>query len=230
MSNSTLGPSLGEAVMLVRNLFGHSAQIGREILEALGESSSKALCDTVQGRTPFGALGSCDTCEVPPPCWEPQPLGQVTSFVAPGGQATVRFRVTNCGFVSRTISFDANKSVFDVTFSPSSLVLGPLERGVVSASLKMPAEAKPGAEQELILIVRGCKIYYLRWVIKVADCGVNMCNEVEVNDCPDMIHHWYDHFYCHRHCRENREVVVGITNPGVNTPSDSPIGTTGTNK
>ncbi len=230
MSNSTMGPSLGEAVMLVRNLFGHSAQIGKEILGALGQSSSKALCDTVQGRTPFGALGGCDTCEVPPPCWEPQPLGQVTSFVAPGGQATVRFRVTNCGFVGRTISFDANKSVFDVTFSPSSLVLGPLERGVVSASLKMPAEAKPGAEQELILIVRGCKIYYLRWVIKVADCGVNMCNEVEVNDCPDMIHHWYDHFYCHRHCRENRDVVVGITNPGVNTPSGSPIGTTGTNK
>lgn len=230
MSNSTMGPSLGEAVMLVRNLFGHSAQIGKEILGALGQSSSKALCDTVQGRTPFGALGGCDTCEVPPPCWEPQPLGQVTSFVAPGGQATVRFRVTNCGFVGRTISFDANKSIFDVTFSPSSLVLGPLERGVVSASLKMPAEAKPGAEQELILIVRGCKIYYLRWVIKVADCGVNMCNEVEVNDCPDMIHHWYDHFYCHRHCRENRDVVVGITNPGVNTPSGSPIGTTGTNK
>lgn len=230
MSNSTMGPSLGEAVMLVRNLFGHSAQIGKEILGALGQSSSKALCDTVQGRTPFGALGGCDTCEVPPPCWEPQPLGQVTSFVAPGGQATVRFRVTNCGFVGRTISFDANKSVSDVTFSPSSLVLGPLERGVVPASLKMPAEAKPGAEQELILIVRGCKIYYLRWVIKVADCGVNMCNEVEVNDCPDMIHHWYDHFYCHRHCRENRDVVVGITNPGVNTPSGSPIGTTGTNK
>ena len=172
MSNSTLGPSLGEAVMLVRNLFGHSAQIGKEILGALGQSSSKALCDTIQGRTPFGALGGCDTCEVPPSCWEPQPLGQVTSFVAPGGQATVRFRVTNCGFVSRTISFDANKSVFDVTFSPSSLALGPLERGVVSTALKMPAEAKPGAEQELILIVRGCKIYYLLWVIKVADCGV----------------------------------------------------------
>jgi hypothetical protein len=149
--------------------------------------------------------------------------------VAPGGQATVRFRVTNCGFAGRTISFDTLKSGFDVTFDPPSLMLGPLERGLVSASLKMPAEAKLGAEQELILIVRGCKIYYLRWVIKVADCGVNMCNEVEVNDCPDMIHHWYDHFYCHRHCRDNRE-GVGITNPGINTPNTPASGATGTNK
>lgn len=230
MSNSTLGPSIGEAVMLVRNLFGHSAQIGMEILGALGQSSSKALCETVQGRTGFGALGGCDTCEVPPPCWEPQPLGQVTSFVAPGGQATVRFRVTNCGFANRTISFEADKSVFDVTFSPPSLGLGPLRRGMVSASLTMPAEAKQGAEQELILLVRGCKLYYLRWVIKVAACGVNMCNEVEVNDCPDMIHHWYDHFYCHRHCHDNREGIVGISYPGINTPSAPQSGAPGSNK
>jgi len=222
VNNSTLGPSLGEAVMLMRNLFGHSAQIGMGILGALGQSSSKALCEAVQGRKPFG-LGCCDTCDVPPPCWEPQPLGQVTSFVAPGGQATIRFRVTNCGFSARTITFASIKPVPGLTFSPPSLTLGPLERGVVSASLQIPAAAKQGEEHELVLLVHGCKNYYLRWVIKVAACGVDMCNEVEVNDCPDMIHHWYDHFYCHRHCQDQRTPGPFGTNPGAN-----PVATTGT--
>jgi hypothetical protein len=29
-----------------------------------------------------------------------------------------------------------------------------------------------------------------------------MCadTEVEIEDCPDLIHHWYDHFYCERPC------------------------------
>jgi hypothetical protein len=214
--------------MLVRNLFGHSAQIGMGILGALGQSSSKILCDTVQGRMPFAALSGCHTCEIPPPCWEPQPLGQVTSFVAPGGQATIRFRVTNCGFDERKILFDNLKPFPDVTFVPSHLMLGPLERGMVSAAVKTPAEAKPGAEHELVLLVRGCKFYYLRWVLKVAACGVNMCNEVEVNDCPDMIHHWYDHFYCHRHCRDFKTIGIGDypgKQPMPNAPTESTPGT-----
>jgi len=233
MNNSILGPSIGEAVMLVRNLFEHGAQIGMGILGALGQSSSQALCETVQGRRPLGALGDCDTCDVPAPCWEPQPLGQVTSFVAPGGQGTIRFRITNCGFSARTITFASIKPVPGLTFSPPSLTLGPLERGIVSASLQVPATAKQGEEHELVLLVHGCKNYYLRWVIKVAACGVDMCNEVEVNDCPDMIHHWYDHFYCHRHCQEQRPPGTVGTNPGVNpvnTPGPTTGGTFGTSK
>ena len=218
MSNSTVGPSLGEGVMLVRNLFTHSAEIGRGILGALGQSSSKAFCQAVQGGSPFSALNCCDTCDVPPPCWEPQPLGQVTSFVAPGGKATIRFRVTNCGFSGgvRSITFGALYASPGLAFDPPSLTLGPLRRGVVLATLPIDSSAKQGEEHELILLVHGCKNYYLRWVVKVAACGVDMCNEVEVNDCPDMIHHWYDHFYCHRHCQEQRQPGTVGAVPGVN--------------
>jgi len=24
--------------------------------------------------------------------------------------------------------------------------------------------------------------------------------DIEIEDCPDLIHHWYDHFYCPRPC------------------------------
>jgi hypothetical protein len=27
---------------------------------------------------------------------------------------------------------------------------------------------------------------------------------VEVEDCPDLIHHWYDHFYCDRPCTDRK--------------------------
>jgi hypothetical protein len=34
-------------------------------------------------------------------------------------------------------------------------------------------------------------------------CGAS-CPEVEVDDCPDNIHHWYDHFYCERGCPQHQ--------------------------
>lgn len=210
MKNSSVGPPLGEAVMLMRNLFEHSAQIGMGILGALSEGSSKTLCDVVQGRS---AIGGCDPCEIPAPCWEPQPLGEVTSFVAPGGKGTLRFRVTNCGFNQLLVMFGTMKPAPGLSFSPSNLNLGPLERGVVSATFVVSADVKKNFVEELVILIQGCRNYYLRWTVKVADCGVDMCNEIEVEDCPDNIHHWYDHFYCPRQCQDQRKP---------NTPGDTP--------
>jgi hypothetical protein len=64
----------------------------------------------------------------------------------------------------------------------------------------VPADAATGQEYEVLLWVRGCQNHYLRWTLKVANRGASCCHEVEVEDCPDLIHHWYDHFYCERPC------------------------------
>jgi hypothetical protein len=93
-----------------------------------------------------------------------------------------------------------------------------MERGVVTASMEVATDVKEGFEEDLVLFVRGCRNYYLRWIITVADCGVDTCNEIEVDDCPDMIHHWYDHFYCPRHCQEQRQPGTTGANPVV-TPA-----------
>ncbi len=201
MKEQTLGTTLGEAVMQIGHLLGQSTRLGISILGLFGDASARVLCDVAQGRSSLKAFGGCDSCEIPPPCWEPQPLGQVTSYVAPGGKATVRFRVKNCSFNSRKITFEAPKGASDITFSPVELMLGPQEHGTVSASVVMSPDAKQGYEREYLLLVHGCRDYYLRWVVKVMPCGFEMCNEVEIDDCPDMIHYWYDHFYCHRHCQ-----------------------------
>lgn len=199
MNNSSVGASLGEAATLLTSLVGHSARAGLSILGALGAAPEKMLCDFTQGR---GIIGDCN-CDIPPPCWQPQPLGEVTSFVAPGGQATMRFRITNSSFSTRIIQFKSSPPTV-VTFSENPVTLAPLQRHVVSAFLQIPSSDKQGSEQEVVIFVRGCRNYYVRWTVKVMDCGATMCNEVELDDGPDLIHHWYDHFYCPRECQDQR--------------------------
>ncbi len=87
-----------------------------------------------------------------------------------------------------------------VEFDPAGLTLGPEERGYSAVSFDIPPEAEPGEVREFLVWITGCKQYFLRWRVRVArSCG-GPCPEVEVDDCPDLVHHWYDHFYCERLC------------------------------
>ena len=200
MNNSNIGTSLGEAATLFTNLIGHSAKAGLSILGALGAVPEKLLCDIGQGRPIMSDCG----CEIPPPCWQPQPLGEVTSFAAPGAQATLRFRITNATFSARTIDFIASPAT-NVTFSEDPVSLAPLQRRVVLAFFQVPSSTKEGSEDEVVIFIRGCRNYYVRWTVKVMDCGSTMCNEIDLEDEPDLIHHWYDHFYCHRECQKRTQ-------------------------
>ncbi len=148
---------------------------------------------------------SCGCCQIPPPCWMPELAGEVTSFVCAGGTATVQLDVRNCGATPRTITLDASpaKEAGSVTFSPTQLSLGPMERGFASASVVLPADA-PGGRADVLLWVRGCKVHYVRWTIKLTSRGGTCCHEVDIEDCPDYLHHWYDHFYCERPCPTDR--------------------------
>ena len=136
-------------------------------------------------------------CEIPRPCWLPKPLGDRCSPVCPGGTATLRFRITNCGATKREFKIDGAPTV-----TPATLTLGPEERGYVVVSATAPPDASFGQEKEYLIFVRGCKDHFLRWTVVVSHeehCG---CQEVCVEDCPDYIHHWYDHFYCVRPCKK----------------------------
>ena len=137
-------------------------------------------------------------CDIPPPCWAPRPMGNVDSAVCPGATATVRIRVTNCGATTRTMTIQAVGS--GVTITPASLPLGPMERGQVIASVTLPASADLGSTREVLVWVRGCHDHFLRWTIYASPRGECGCEEVHVSDCPDYVHHWYDHFYCDHPC------------------------------
>lgn len=199
MSKSDAAPSFGEATKALGDLLDQGAKIGVSILGPLMSSSAQLVGGMLKSVSSDHGAG-CG-CEIPPPCWEPRRLGEVTSFVCPGGTATVRLRVTNCNMRPSKIQFMTSGQNGGVTIEPPELTLGPMERGVVAVSLKLPASAGPGERREVLIWIRGCKDHFLRWIVEVSDKGLNVCaSEVEVDDCPDYLHHWYDHFYCHRHC------------------------------
>lgn len=180
----------------VADLIAEGRDLGMELAAAVAGSR---LVESARAMAPrLGSSAAC-CCEIPPPCWLPKPLGDVTSNVCPGGKAIVRFRVTNCGIDKRTVEFEAEPKS-GVTWSPTKLSLGSMERATASASVEVPAETGSGEERELLLWVRGCNDHYVRWTVRAASRGGDSCHEVEVDDCPDFVHHWYDHFYCNRPC------------------------------
>jgi hypothetical protein len=206
--NATVKRQPRDTVAEIGGLFEQGMKLSLDLLESLSAGSLSRMSQmmapsTLSGLRPqlttmMGPLAST-TCQIPPPCWAPQPIGEVTCHVCPGGTATLRLRITNCGVKSRDVKVEpAGKT--GVKVEPPNLALGPMERDFVTASFSVPADAATGQEYEGLLWVHGCQHHYLRWTVKVASRGASCCHEVEVEDCPDLVHHWYDHFYCERPC------------------------------
>lgn len=159
-----------------------------------GVEAIDAMRSGVRARA--SAVPSCG-CDIPPPCWYPKPAGEVSSHVCPGGTATVRIRVVNCGPEARTVHIE---SAGDVKVDPPSLEIAPMEAKVSVLSVAVAATETTGAGETHLVWIRGCHDHYLRWDVGVARRGADSCHELDVEDCPDNVHHWYDHFYCDRPC------------------------------
>jgi hypothetical protein len=210
MSTRSQRASLGGVPDALMQLLDAQLRLGADLFESLTGRAAPTLGDVARGARELGGLAggraagcapSRGACAIPPPCWMPQPLGECTSHVSPCRTACVRLVVTNCDRVRRTIAVEAaGAGAARVTVSPSSLALGPQERATVSACVAVPDDAKLGERIETLLWVRGCREHYLRWTVSVGTAGLSSCHEVEVCDCPDLLHHWYDHFYCARPC------------------------------
>jgi len=143
-------------------------------------------------------------CDIPPACWLPRPLGEVRSFVCAGATASFRIRVTNCQPRSSSIEVAFAEATAGKV-EPASATLGPMERKSFNASVAVPANADKGHEIETLLWVRGCNAYYLHWIVEVREnASQSCCHEIEVEDCSDYVHHWYDHFYCDRPCSHQK--------------------------
>lgn len=199
MSDKPPAPSFGEAAQAIGDLFNQGAKLGMAMLGPLVSGSAQMVGSLLQNLNPAHDPSCCG--DIPDPCWQPRRLGEVTGFVCAGGTATVRLRVENCTWTKRQVQVVILNPSAGVTVTPDILDLGPMERGVVAVSLAVAPSAGEGQEFEVLILVRGCNNHFLRWTVKATTRGVNTCcMEVEVKDCADQIHHWYDHFYCHRDC------------------------------
>jgi hypothetical protein len=183
VSSPTQTLSLGDAAKALGVVLGESAKLGVGLLDSIKLPLPRRVC--------------CD-CEIPPPCWEPQPIGDVTTRACPGNKATLRVHVRNCGSSPRTVTVEAVDKT--VSASPASVTIGPYEEATVVLARDVPGDAGEGERWTSVVWVRGCRVHYLRWTVQVAAACTSCCDEVEVDDCPDLVHHWYDHFYCERPC------------------------------
>lgn len=183
--------------------FGTAMRAGQDLLGAMLRPSMGMLTDQLSSARAAAAKASGCSCEIPEPCWMPKRLPEVTSHACPGSRAKVRLRVTNCGMDKRTITVTVQGSgAASVTVKPKSLTIDPFDTGEFTAAVKVPDD-----DAELVraqLWVHGCRDHVLPWQVTVSDCGCGALHEIDIEDCPDLVHHWYDHFYCQRSCHGGR--------------------------
>lgn len=175
---------------------------------ALGQALTGLLNAPAQMAAGFAnAVAGIGTpgCTIPPPCWEPRPAGTCKLTLAPGCKGTIRVHVLNCGWDRRVIGVTAlGKIAAWLTFQPTTLVVGPQERATFVVTVGVADQVKPGTSLSGPLLVRGCVDHFVRLDVDVAECVDETCCDVTIDDCADNIHHWYDHFYCPRPCRDIR--------------------------
>lgn len=199
---SSSSAALTASLQAFAKLVEQSAQLGIDFVESLASSSPQLLQDLGKLTSAGGPWSHCSPCEIPPPCWMPRPLCDVTSVGRPGDTASLGFVITNCNMAFRKVTVFTSTINAGLTFSAAELNLGPMERGEIRVSHLIPTAAPVGSRREILMWVRGCQLHFLRWTVVVSAIGADTFYEVEVKDCPDPVHHWYDHFYCPRPCLE----------------------------
>jgi hypothetical protein len=170
-----------------------------DMLVRTGRSAS-SLAGAVQ--LPKMHRSGCDCgCQIPPPCWVPRTLDELDTRVCAGSKSVVRVTITNCGFTKRAISLKATGASVDI--EPAAVSLDARERATIVLSMEVPASSPEGEERRAVVWVRGCRDYVLPWNVETSCTRADCCREVSIDDCPDLVHHWYDHFYCNRGCRHD---------------------------
>jgi len=185
-----------------------SMRAGRELLGVvLGPAAEALTAQVTPARQLAGRASGC-SCDIPDPCWMPERLPPVSSHACGGATARLRIRVTNCGLDPRTVTVVVQGTgSAAVEIDPKSLSLGPFESGDLTATVKVPDE---GAQPvDVRLWVRGCRDHIVPWRVSISGSGCSTLHEVAVEDCPDLVHHWYDHFYCQRPCYGGRSRTHG---------------------
>lgn len=185
----------------------------RATARAVGDAFATLLDAPVRLASALGdglALRAPQGCEIPPPCWEPRLAGTCLVDVPPGGTAIIRLHVLNCGWTRQVVGITATgRLAAIVKLEPTTLIVEPQEQATFRITSHLPDRVRTGAVVSGALLVRGCVDHFARVTVRAAECATAGCCDLTVRDCPDHIHHWYDHFYCPRPCRNlNRKEVV----------------------
>jgi hypothetical protein len=189
--------ALTEFVEAWANLVKESARLGTDLVRSIAPSVSSAVSQVASAATRMPKASPGCSCTIPPACWMPVDAGSVRTTACAGAKATLSVRVTNCGATRRDITVEANVPASQGgSVSPATLTVGPME----TATSTVTVTVADGPEQQHLVWVRGCKSHFVRWTVATGEhCAGS--STVDVDDCPDNVHHWYDHFYCQHPCQ-----------------------------
>jgi hypothetical protein len=207
-SSSTSGSTtITDLIDSFATLLTDGAQLSVDLLQALTQNASSASSTMPSLASILPSLSTSKSkpthgcsCEIPPACWLPVDAGHCETSACPGATATLRIRVDNCGDTTRDITLEVAGSPSGVTIAPANLNLGPLDEGTSLVTFAVPPAADECQKFKFLIWVRGCKTHYIHWTVDVGD-GDCRCRTITIDDCPDYVHHWYDHFYCAHPCQ-----------------------------
>lgn len=189
----------------LRDLFNAQLQLGKEVVNLIGEGVGSALRSL--GGMSLPRLRGSSCCDIPEPCWMPRSAGEFFCSLRPGDEGTLCIIVTNEDFRAHPYTIELSGSdASNASASPASFQLGCKQSRTSKVTFTVPAERKDRSKRcdcvdyEVVVWVRGCRNYYVRWQIKVSDQPQPCCYEAEVKDDPNYVLHWYDHFYLIRPC------------------------------
>ena len=146
------------------------------------------------------------SCKIPTPCWLPEDLGDLDVVTEAGNAAQVVMRVRNTDGKKRSVTASVSgSSTPPVTPSTASVLVPEYGWGTFTFTAAVPPQTQPGTFAEVQIVVDGCRRHILNWrveVVEKCDPDDKPRREIVVCDGADLIHHWYDHFYCRRQCHD----------------------------
>ena len=188
---------MSEVQKAVMNLIREEVNLGSALFEAITGQPVSKLRTLVP---PMPKRGR-ECCEIPPPCWMPQPAGDCVSHTGECKSASLDLVVNNTAIQPRPVSIHVSGTGAGlVQVTPPAATVPALDRRTFTLTVTVPQNTPNGILVDVLVLVKGCKTHYLHWKVSVGTVGFCDCSEIDIDDGPDLIHHWYDHFYCPRPC------------------------------
>jgi|GEM_PF-6285522 len=142
-------------------------------------------------------------CTVPTPCWLPEDLGDRDVSVEAGTTARLTIRVRNTDGQQQQVTAHVTGSGSQFVMpANASVIVRPFGWGTFTFSVAVPPAAA-GTYVDVQIAVQGCRRHILNWRVDVVEkCapGAKTDHDIVIRDGADLVHHWYEHFYCRRPC------------------------------
>lgn len=200
----TLQSAITAAFQAAENLLEAGANVSTSLLNLLSSGTPPALGGVVNWASNVSPGGDC-ACHIPPPCWMPRILHEVVSYGVVGNKASLTFMITNESMTARSIQVFTTTPIPGLSLTSTTVSLAAMARTEVTMTYTIPAGTTSDPGTEILLWIRGCRLHFLRWVVKLGTLSADTDQEIRVKDGPENLHHWYDHFYCQHPCLEQRD-------------------------